>query len=134
MREIKFRAWDKLNNQMLEVLQICFDDRNLPYLKVGVVGRNNETYKDYNLKMEDIELMQYTGLLDKNGREIYEEDILKEDCGTIWLVEWYKTGLVIKCKRPKTDEIFFTLSESADIGILEIIGSIYQNPELLEEK
>jgi uncharacterized phage protein (TIGR01671 family) len=138
MREIKFRVWQhhkgnddtgwfqyyKLNEFM-----------DIEFLKSDIkrdIEPDRNFYKE-NRDNVDSAIMQYTGLLDKNGKEIYEEDILKEDCGTIWLVEWYKTGLVIKCKRPKTDEIFFTLSESADIGILEIIGNIYENSSLLNK-
>ena len=52
MKELKYRAWDKLNNQMLEVLQISFNDRGLPYIRVGIVGRNHNN--DYNLRMYDM--------------------------------------------------------------------------------
>jgi len=60
MRELKFRAWDNINNTML------FRDPQYgcPYAMGGVCGDKDKTY------------MQYTGLKDKNGNEIYEDDIL----------------------------------------------------------
>lgn len=63
MREIKFRAWDKENSEMT---LFTFDD-----VSSGQVG-NNDQY------ISEMVVMQYTGLLDKNGKEIYEGDIIRD--------------------------------------------------------
>ncbi len=75
-----------------------------------------------------IVLMQYTGLKDKNGKEIYEGDILKDEEGA-WVV-FYDAKDASFALRPiedKNDTLFYTLE-----GDFEIIGNIYENGELLK--
>lgn len=107
MRPIKFRAWDK---ELKEFVSQSFN----------MVIRINE-----NLENERFEFMQFTGLLDKNGKEIYENDICRVDVddGYIGTV-YFEDGAF------QFDST--VLSDSVDD--IEIIGNIYENPNLLTPK
>lgn len=88
MREIKFRAWQKDKKMMCEVKNIHFVSEQAS-LKEKENVTNTRPFKD-------IELMQFTGLYDKNGKEIYEGDILlrktkdDDEWATIVLVKYGK--------------------------------------------
>jgi len=126
-REIKFRAWDKENKAFMpsEGYAICDGD---------VMGLR------YGNEMEDvltdqIELMQYTGLKDMNGVDIYENDIVKSN---------------YKYAQPKISQIIMEdgnsyiagedlatgneMLVSDHVDEIEVIGNIHKNPELLEEE
>ena len=110
MRTIKFRAWDKNNLRMLEHEQLL---KSSPYYQSPFTR-------------DDIELMQFTGLLDKNGKEIYEGDIIQNEFGKK-IVTWCDGGFY--CDEEKTImRIYFWLLELSKI---KVIGNIYENPELL---
>lgn len=121
MREIKFRAWDKINKKMISLTDI--DKRD--YVAIGGTW---EIYNSYTekclLNHKNGILMQFTGLKDKNGKEIFEGDIIKGIIGDI------------SVKRVVFWEIFegYTFFEDIDFNYLEVIGNIYENPELLGEK
>ena len=113
-REIKFRAWDKKEKVMREQGEIYFN-HGLP-----------NTFDIW----DSYELMQYTGLKDRNGKEIYEGDIVnynKEGFhnGLNGFVEWFGSGFYIAKHIP-----LFSIVEKFKTDI-EIIGNIYQNPEIL---
>lgn len=126
MREIKFRAWHKKYKYMARVAGINFNKERIN-LNAADIG----SYKD-------IELMQYTGLKDKNGVEIYEGDMFIDEydgyIGVIkyskqfawFIVEWYVNS---HSKEPCDDEPLGHIN----IHNVEIIGNIYENKELLNE-
>lgn len=80
-REIKFRMWHKKSKKMFDVESINFKDRIVNIWNSGI-------YSLSTFCLDDVILMQYTGLHDKNGKEIYEGDIVKikyrdEDIGKV---------------------------------------------------
>lgn len=133
-REIKFRAYDKEDERMT-----YFDDEDYLYhcpfiLRLEQVFKKDINYDDYeNFEYKDvtdkIELMQYTGLHDKNGKEIYEGDILKSiRWNNIFLVKYTGTAFYL-CRKGNNGFNKITTWNNAEKS--EVIGNIYDNPELL---
>lgn len=120
MREIKFRAWDKINKDMFNVESINFQERK--------VYRDIVSYREFN----DIELMQYTGLKDKRGKEIYEGDILFESFGEIYYKVVFENGSFRAEFDGDFDEYSFYLIDVVAQGC-EVVGDIYENHELIRE-
>lgn len=128
-REIKFRAWLKEERKMVNVETLFIGINRLCF-------GNSKTEDLFFRDFEEVELMQYTGLKDKNGTEIYENDIVKfivlEGYGEhadqfeyIDKVEYYISEFELR-------QIGLKLSDEGII-VIEIIGNVYENPELLEE-
>ena len=135
MRDIKFRVWDKETKHM----HICGED---VHDTINFEIETNRAYY-YNLQngcgslREDSNyvLMQYTGLKDKNGKEIYEGDIIKicaeglggEAIGKI-VYDEYDLAFVLRNEVEELSECLWYAEQQ-----LEVIGNIYDNPELLRE-
>jgi hypothetical protein len=147
-REIKFRAWDEQEKRMASVISLspgCWDNRGRVYSvllqKTGeyegpgpVAG--TELYRSVQYKRFIIpaHLMQYTGLKDKNGKEIYEGDIVRIPGGYQGDYHEREKISVVKWEDEDTAEIGFYLNlpECVHWKHLEVIGNIYENPELLK--
>ena len=137
MREIKFRCWDKKEKTMKGIKEIQFMADPEPYV-IMTPTMIGESYKP----LSDIILMQYTGLKDKNGKEIYEGDIVKPIPLSSWMSQLYQVvfrgmafGLQGLKKYPHNDALEYTFDTRTNPNIkeidLEVIGNIYENPELL---
>lgn len=129
-REIKFRAWDKQEKKWVEDFGIEANTglmfRNeanyLPFISSAWVG--DLSFKEYQDK--NYVVMQYTGLKDKNGVEIYEGDIL--DGGEFIARNLFHNNLGLVDLPLKERWV----GVSADLEEREVIGNVYDNPELEE--
>lgn len=118
MREIKFRAWFEKFKEMYIVKGIDFQ-REMAY------------FDKYNYRsIYDIELMQYTGLKDKNNKEIYEGDIVTLHNSKYKVIFLNEEARFVLRDDEFEYEIPFTNNNNKR---MEIIGNIYENPELLGE-
>ena len=128
----KFRAWDKETKTMLDVSLIDFK-------KSVLVGEHWEFGETNFINFDDVNLMQSTGLYDKNGKEIFEGDIVQfEDYYiesdlpyiNMGIVEWSQGQFTI------TNRASVEMEDLFDEEFLDstIIGNIYENPELLQEQ
>lgn len=123
MRTIKFRAWHKLRQKMYDVA-ILYLNQDLVVLRYGD--------KLFSCKHEELELMQFTGLLGKNGEGIYEGDIVKIEDATAKVVFWESPpefGLDFSHNEDKWCEDWNLNDDGSD---MEIIGNVYEHPELLQ--
>ena len=130
----RFRAWLKNDKKMIDVDEIHFDNGQLDFIGDAIT---------FMRKADEIELMQSTGLKDKNGQEIFEGDIIDttdyegglSSVGNPFVkVESDKYGFIVTGDFPGSP---ITLKEFEDgrkfAGVkVKIIGNVYQNSELLE--
>lgn len=128
MREIKFRAWSKEGKMMLQNAQDVYDGS--PEEEETISTKDfyhffpTSSFGEY-LDNEDIELMQFTGLHDKNGKEIYEGDIVQfQTFPKIGIVDYIAPKFLAKLGAE---------SNSLQGYEVEVIGNIYESPELLKQ-
>ena len=137
MREIKFRAWDKEKKRMCRVLSVGTNDDGSAALltlwaSFGQVDAVGDGYP------KRFELMQYTGLKDKNDKEIYEGDIVNRHLDypprvITWMPDGRYTGwFSSRSENQQTTNIMDHLPLGEDAEEIEVIGNIYENPELLK--
>lgn len=160
MREIKFRVWDIVFKKMLPIACLYFDKRSD---FVGFYTGDEENNEWTATKSEHIEIMQYTGLKDVNGKEIFIGDIVKREF-EVWettgsgswedgsleihencIAEGYFVGVVHqtpsglyvlnRCKKYNPDGDFIEKRSNIKLHAryANVIGNIYENPELLLE-
>ncbi|WP_247937846.1 YopX family protein [Streptococcus intermedius] len=128
----KFRAWMKSLKWMCEVTVIDYDLRSLDICRIGDVER----YTEMSVDKDEVVLMQSTGIKDKNGTEVFEGDVVvtngwrrqvvtfgtqevEEDFGSVRIYRGF--NLYLGGGYP-----------NAVMSTFEVIGNIYENPELME--
>ncbi len=115
MREIKFRAWDKDSKKMFKIARFDFSDYTIYshlFACDGYLG-------------ESCEIMQYTGLKDKNGKEIYEGDVVLYDRNINHNIDKYKYVVSYENGLFYLDHHFSEITDGVNWGLLEIIGNIH---------
>lgn len=126
-REIKFRGWDGKNMFIIDVLALSECAWSCP---------------DYNHRgvsmpyQPQITVMQFTGLKDKNRKNIYEGDVIKSDTtGALWEIKFGRTfnfigwyGSHIDTKEKVAINFDF---DNDNNSAIEVVGNIYENPELI---
>lgn len=127
MREIKFKAWNPIDKIMFHIGDDYGTTKPLDCVMYKNAG-------------QPVELLQYTGLKDKNGREIYDGDIVKRPAGyygdtfepfCICCVFWDDGGFALA----KDGTAFIATLDSCEVGNrgIEVIGNIYENSELIKD-
>jgi uncharacterized phage protein (TIGR01671 family) len=146
MREIKFRAWIKKESRMAEVQNLSQNGKSIVVDDSDMDGAYNRHFGK-----EKYELMQYTGLKDKNGKEIYEGDIIagyKGDfvhnvigvvkyCGLSFVFEGTTEENRYEISGGKGNNYWrYTVTNSSvkELPEIEIIGNIYEHPHLINAK
>lgn len=136
--EIKFRVWDKKINKMISFGELfAYRTSHLPsengvLVEYGLVSGKVEKIVGITPKCEDyfddFELTQFTGLTDKNGKEIYEGDIVAGLSG-------FGCPNIVIVREPGAWNCSYAIQEFEDKPEedWEILGNIYQNPELLKD-
>ncbi len=125
MRQLKFKAFNKSEKRWIDIFSLHCDDGHIQSIE-------DATGKRFNIS--DVELVEFTGMKDKNGKEIYERDI----------VEWFDSFRRMNMKKGVSQILWQQLGfniEGSDFGYegedligwdnLNVIGNIYENPELL---
>lgn len=130
----KYRAWMKSLKWMCDVTNISFDSKFVDICQQG----DTERYTEMSVEFDEVKLMQSTVLKDKNCREIFEGDILafETDDEVIKVnVFWDEEHalFMFESKKYNEQEPLAELVENNTYPF-EIIGNIYENPELLEDK
>lgn len=142
MREIKFRAWDSENKYFVDPVFYFIEFDGSAWFNLGGATEGKDNLIDQSDKLK---VMQYTGLKDKNGVEIYEGDILKDDSSSVLEVKFGELPLDKSGDCVCTFQSFYVKDygslgyapcyECRNIGEwMEIIGNIHENPELINTK
>ena len=138
MREIKFRAWNKEKKKIyrFDDLQYCNEYNLLAFgLNKDDYEKDGGQYCNLSCDIDDLIIMQFTGLKDKQGKEIYEGDIGKLTIQFGDYPPFNEYGVMTF-----NEEAFYSFKFEAetdygngDVKSVEVIGNIYENPELLKE-
>lgn len=138
MTQIKFRAWDEQRKEMHHDFQ---------FIRSGIQGNDwviftsdkqpfSSNWKDNPHFSQQLKIMQFTGLKDKNGKEVYEGDVLREkkECyePALGVVHYMSPAFIVADKDGNTYWLGGGRAGIEQLKDTEVIGNIYENPELLK--
>ena len=127
MKKLKIKAWLKKEKKMVSIIGIDFNYEYIRYTEDGNLF--NENYKTAEFK--NIELLQFTGLKDNGGQELYEADVIKFNDGIDDIYGLISYDDEDGAYRVSYENITEHLSERE--GDFEIVGNIFENPDLHEQ-
>lgn len=131
-RKIRFKAWDEVDKKMVEITAFNFVDgygKPVPSV-IKVIYKDGKKF--YDAMSMSVILLQFIGLKDRYGKEIYEGDILRRIGGSE-IKEEYEY-YIVEIKDQRFAYPMGKPNEWSDIFKLdEVVGNIYENPELLKE-
>ena len=127
-RTIKFRAWDTKKRMMtnVEFAISCRGSWLTRAYDIHQIGKEEFWRRE---KTSRLIPMQFTGVLDEDNGEIYENDIIKYKDIEILQIVWSEKKLAFVVKNNKQKEVELSILK---LNRIEIIGNIYENPELLK--
>ena len=127
MKEFKMKAWLKKENKMVSIIGIDLNYQYIRYTDDGNLFKDDYKIAEY----KDIELLQFTGVKDKAGQEVYEADVIKFNDGIddIYGLISYDDEDAVYCV--SYENVTEHLSNMA--GDFEIVGNIFENPNLHEQ-
>jgi phage uncharacterized protein TIGR01671 len=133
-RQIKFRVWHKKQKRMLIVSNIECNIKGIIFgidTYINLVENYDRQYSD----IEEINLMQFTGLLDKNGKDIFEGDIIKAEVINSFSGDKNLNKVIIRIVSYYETQCSFAFGAYNPLNLfnIEVIGNIHDNPELLGE-
>lgn len=135
MREIGYRAWLKEEKRFIYPKLILNDFGSVVEIAYNDIDISSDEIIERRFIIEDVVLEQFTGLRDKNGKKIYEGDLVKEIVygrkSVIWEVRYHQDGCCFELHR--ITGAYYGDSLLGDSSQYEVIGDIHRNPELSEE-
>jgi len=134
MREIKFRAWDNINKKIIRIPE----DRDMEIIllqggssQIRLVENGTGQFRGPLIEKE-FELMQYTGLRDKNGKEIYEGDVVKVPYYGKLCDPRIEKVEIINCECEPFNSYNYSEDGYRNSEESIVIGNIHENPDLLK--
>lgn len=124
-REIKFRGKRIDTGEWLYGDLVHSKDKT----RCGILVNDAETYDECEVNPDTVS--RYTGLKDRNGKDVWEGDLLLTPERDIMVAEWQDAKIITRCVRPANPRYVNSLTFAYPVS--GVIGNIYDNPELLED-